>query len=309
MPSPEQNLSDDQYVVRYLLGALPAEEAERLDEMSVANDDFAWRLRGIENDLVDSYVRSELTGETLRQFKSFYMASARRRAKVAFAEGLRRFQLGKAPANEPSRTKAPFWGPLSSPWIALRLGISAAALVIFLVAGYLLVENARLRREINDVRVQQSASEQRRRQLEKELKEQPAANSEWQKNPEPARSAAPDIGQLKTVSLLLPPPTRGLSSLKTVTVHPDTDLLVLLLTLDSAAFPRYRITLKDPATNRIVWRSSEIEPVSAGDSKAVSAGLRANLLKQQNYIAEVAGLQRGSGPRTVGDYPFHVVLR
>jgi hypothetical protein len=180
---------------------------------------------------------------------------------------------------------------------------------MFLVAGYLLVENARLRREINDVRLQQSASEQRRLQLEKELNDQRAASSEWQKNPGPARSAAPDIGQLKTVSLLLPPPTRGISSLKTVTVHPDTDLLVLLLTLDSAAFPRYRITLKDPATNRIVWRSSEIDPVSAGDSKAVSAGLRASLLKQQNYIAEVVGLSRGHASHAVGDYAFRVVLR
>jgi hypothetical protein len=309
MPSPEQNLFDDQYVVRYLLGALPEEEAERLDEMSVANDDFAWRLRGIENDLVDSYVRSELAGETLHQFKSFYMASARRRAKVAFAEGLRRFQLGNAPANESSRTKVSFWSTLSSPWIALRLGLAAGLLVMFLVAGYLLVENARLRREINGVRVQQSASEQRRLQLEKELNEQRAANSEWQKNPGTAPSAAPDIGQLKTVSLLLPPPTRGLSSLKTVTVHPDTDVLVLLLTLDSADFPRYRITLKDPAINRIVWRSSELEPVSAGDSKAVSAGLPASLLKQQNYIAEVAGLQRGHASHAVGDYAFRVVLR
>ena len=309
MPSLEQNMFDDQYVVRYLLGALPAEEAERLDEMSVANDDFAWRLHGIENDLVDSYVRSELTGETLRQFKSFYMASARRREKVEFAEGLRRFQLGNATANEPSRTRAPFWGALSSPWIALRLGISAGALVILLVAGYLLVENARLRREINDVRVQQSSGEQRRLQLEKELSEQRAPNSEWQKKSEPARSAVPDLGQLKTVSLLLPPPTRGLSSLKTAIVHPETDLLVLLLTLESADFPRYRITLKDPAHNTVVWRSSELEPVSAGDRKAVSAGFRAGLLKQQNYIAEVAGFQRGSGPRIVGDYPFHVVLR
>lgn len=309
MPSSERNAFDDQYVVRYLLGTLPAEEAERLDEMSVANDDFAWRLREIENDLVDSYVRSELTGETLQQFKSFYMASARRREQVEFAEGLRRFQLATTTANEPSRTRAPFWGALSSPWVALRFGLSAAALVILFVAGYLLVENARLRREINDVRVQQGSIEQRRQQLEKELNEQRTANAAAQKNPEPWSGPGSEIGQLKTMSLLLPPPTRGLTSLKTVTVHPDTDLLVLLLTLESADFPWYRITLKDPATNRVVWRSSELEPVSAGESKAVSAGFRARLLKQQNYIAEVAGLQHGKGARVVGDYPFRVVLR
>src|SRR5258708_39459475 len=96
MPSFDQNVFEDQYLVRYLVrylvGDLPAEEADRLDQLSIAHDDFAWRLREIENDLVDSYVRSELNGETLARFKAFYMATAKRRQKVQFAEGLRQLQ-------------------------------------------------------------------------------------------------------------------------------------------------------------------------------------------------------------------------
>ncbi len=95
MPSPDKDVFEDQYLVRYLVGALPAEEADRLDHLSVADDDFAWRLREIENDLVDSYVRSEIDGETLARFKAFYMATALRRQKVQFAEGLRQFQSHK----------------------------------------------------------------------------------------------------------------------------------------------------------------------------------------------------------------------
>jgi hypothetical protein len=83
----------------------------------------------------------------------------------------------------------------------------------------------------------------------------------------------------------------------------------LLLTLESAKFPRYRVTVKDPAANKVVWQSSELEAGSAGDSKAVSAGLPANLLKEGNYIAEVSGLPDAGRQRVVGDYPFHVVLR
>jgi len=100
MPSPDKDVFEDQYLVRYLVGALPAEEADRLDHLSVADDDFAWRLREIENDLVDSYVRSEINGETLVRFKAFYMATARRRQKVQFAEGLRKLQVYKATAVE-----------------------------------------------------------------------------------------------------------------------------------------------------------------------------------------------------------------
>ena len=306
MPSPDKNVFEDQYLVRYLVGSLPPEEADRLDQLSVADDDFAWRLREVENDLVDSYVRSEINGETLARFKAFYMATARRRQKVQFAEGLRQFQVSKATAAEasgkPSRSRFSFRGMFSPSRIAPQFGVAFAALVMLLVAGYLLVQNAHLRREADDARAQYESIDRRARNLENELKQQLSKT-------ETTKSLPVDIGQLKTVSLLLPPPTRGLSSLQTVTLHPHTDLVVLLLTLESAKFPRYRVTLKDPATNKVVWQSSELETGSAGDSKAVSAGLPANLLKEGNYIAEVSGLPDAGRQRVVGDYPFHVVLR
>jgi len=305
MPFPDKNVFEDEYVVRYLVGALPAEEADRLDQLSVADDDFAWRLREIENDLVDSYVRSELNGETLARFKAFYMATARRRQKVQFAEGLRQLKSTNATiaqtADNLSRSKVPFWAAFSPSRIAPQFGV-AFALVILLGAGYLLVQNAHLRREANDARAQYESIDQRARNLENELKQQ-SSKTETPKSP------TVEIGQLKTVSLLLPPPTRGLSSLQTVTVRPHTDLVVLLLTLESAKFPRYRVTVKDPATNKVVWQSSELEAGSAGDSKAVSAGLPANLLKERNYIAEVAGLSNAGRQWIVGDYPFHVALK
>jgi hypothetical protein len=60
----------DPLLVRYLVGALPDHETERLDELSVADDEFAIRLRAAEHDLVDAYVRGELSGETLDHFRS-----------------------------------------------------------------------------------------------------------------------------------------------------------------------------------------------------------------------------------------------
>ena len=58
-------LQRDEVLVRYLLGSLPHEEAERLDELSIADDTVASRLSEAENDLVDAYIRNELSGETL----------------------------------------------------------------------------------------------------------------------------------------------------------------------------------------------------------------------------------------------------
>src|SRR5262249_34874730 len=146
-------------------------------------------------------------------------------------------------------------------------------------------------------------------ELERQLSEQRAANAETARQLEQARKSAPNLNALKTLSLVLPPPTRGISVIHVMTVHADTDLVVLMLTLESSDYPHYRVTLKDPSTGKAVWTSADLEPGPVGEKSGVSAGIPAVLLKQQNYIAEVAGLPRGNGPRVVGDYPFRVVLR
>src|SRR3954462_5016398 len=79
---------DDEYLLRYLLGLLPEEEAERLDELSVADDDMAWWLRSAEDDLVDGYVRGTLDAQTRRRFETAYLSSPRRRERVEFAASL-----------------------------------------------------------------------------------------------------------------------------------------------------------------------------------------------------------------------------
>src|SRR5215469_12960376 len=83
---------DDQLLTQYLLGALPAEQTERLDELSIANDDFALRLAQVENNLVDDFVRGNLDRQTLQQFHAFYLQSPIRRQKVELAEGFFRLQ-------------------------------------------------------------------------------------------------------------------------------------------------------------------------------------------------------------------------
>jgi hypothetical protein len=79
-------------LVHYLLGLLPEEDAERLDELSIADDDVASRLCATENDLIEAYVRGTLAGDTLQRFESFYLASPRRHEKVMIAR--RRLRIG-----------------------------------------------------------------------------------------------------------------------------------------------------------------------------------------------------------------------
>jgi hypothetical protein len=72
----------DEQFVRYLLGLLTEEEAERVDELSIADDDIAWRLRAAENDLVDAYVRGTLKDTDRARFERVYLVTPKRRDKV-----------------------------------------------------------------------------------------------------------------------------------------------------------------------------------------------------------------------------------
>jgi hypothetical protein len=85
MPLPNELTPADRHMVSYLLGLLPENEAERLDEASVVDGEVASRLRGIEDDLIDAYVTETLDQNTRDHFEAFYLKSPRRREKVTFA--------------------------------------------------------------------------------------------------------------------------------------------------------------------------------------------------------------------------------
>jgi anti-sigma factor RsiW len=80
---------DDQTLTRYLLGSLPEPEAERLDELSVTDDEVAEALRSVENDLIDAYAQGELDEPARAQFKAHYLTSPARRERVAFAQAFK----------------------------------------------------------------------------------------------------------------------------------------------------------------------------------------------------------------------------
>src|SRR4029079_9203309 len=72
----EKDVGVDRHLTRYVLGLLPDEEAERLDEQSIMDDEVAARLRSVENDLVDAYVCGTLEGELLEPFEPLDLGAA-----------------------------------------------------------------------------------------------------------------------------------------------------------------------------------------------------------------------------------------
>ncbi len=91
---PGESTQSDEILIRYLLGSSPEEETERLDALSITDAEFSLRLKAAENDLVDAYVKNELSTETVQRFESFYLASPLRSRKWNSPAHCLRFRSG-----------------------------------------------------------------------------------------------------------------------------------------------------------------------------------------------------------------------
>lgn len=123
----------DEHLVRYLLGELPEAEAEALDERSIIDDAVALRLRALENDLIDRYVRGGPFDAALARFDRIYRTSPHLRDKVRFAKALAAL-TEPAAAGKITTTPGPRWRPVVS-WWAVPV---AASLVVLIAAALFL---------------------------------------------------------------------------------------------------------------------------------------------------------------------------
>ena len=134
MSLPHDSRFDDRQLERYVLGLLSEGDRERLDEASIVDDEVALRLRVVEHDLADSYVRGLLTGDTLSRFESHYLASPLRRENVRLAE-----KLASAIARITPVEPAPLPQPVKSE-PRLARGLAAVAALVLAASAPLLIE-------------------------------------------------------------------------------------------------------------------------------------------------------------------------
>jgi hypothetical protein len=292
---PRGLVHEDRQLIRYILGLLPDKDAERLDEQSIVDDEVAARLRSVENDLVDAYICGTLKGELLERFEAWYLASPRRRDKVKFAR-----QFLSAVDRLPTPTAVTsVKGPMSRRprfiWLA-----SAAALL--LACGVFLLQDARLRRGLLDAQHDSAALDERGRELARQLGEQRVVNHALKNELERLRTSQP-------LALVLRPQTRAAGPISVIALPPGLDIVAFDLELEASGFSQYQVALKDPATNRIMWRSGVLATAPSRRSPAVAVAVPASLMRPQHYSFELSGRNAGAIFDVVGSYAFQVEAR
>jgi hypothetical protein len=305
----------DETLVQYLIGGLPDDQVEPLDELLVADAAFEVRLRAIEDDLVDAYVNGELTGDTLGRFTSHYLSSPAGRARVEIADALRGYRRDDA---RDDRVATPAAGAAARRDIAAWWPLAAAA-VLLLAAGLLVIDNVRLRREATTMREQQATLEQRERQLAEAVSRQQSQIAATSQELARARNAIA-AGQARTpgqpatgprvLAFVLLPANRGAGETPTITIRANAAAVLLRLQLDGDDYARYTVVVKDEATDRVVWRSDRLRAVSAaGEKKMLPASVPVNVLRPGVYTADVTGLPQRGPSEPLDPYPFRVVLQ
>jgi anti-sigma-K factor RskA len=301
MPLSRETAQDDQYLVRYLLGLLPAEDADRIDEASIVDDDMAARLRRVEDDLVDAYVRGELSNGTAARFEAYYLSSPLRRERVRFARTF-------VPAVDRATVNAqrPRWRPRLPTWLS-PLAVAAALLLV--TSGTMLVETLRLSRGLSIAQSDRAAVERHAQELEAQLAGAKAATARATTEVERAREAITGAQEPIAISLVLAPQTRAAGSVPALTLPPRGDVVRFELQLESADLARYGVELRDPAANRIAWRGTVTLAKASAGQRSVYVAVPARLLKPQHYSIDLTGRGADGRSQIMGSYAFEVAAR
>jgi hypothetical protein len=305
---------DDKHLIDYLLGLLPEDETERLDEASLVDDAFAARLRNVENDLVDAYVAGSLAHARRTEFEAFYLASPRRREKVEFA---RRFLAAVDRAATPVAVAIK---PSAAQPVRFIRWWQAAAAALLVTCGALTYQNARLRVAMDDAARQVATSTQRESTMTRQLEEARAAAAQSTRVPASTNSTVSEkwpapigrgsdlVSSRAPVAIVLLPQTRSLVPLPTVAVARGADRVAFELRVEMNDFDRYEVALKDPVTNRTLWRSGKLTASAHDGAVAVRVSLPARLLDKQRYVFELSGVADGEQPEVSGNYVFQVAV-
>lgn len=324
-----------QLLREYLLGALPEEDAERLDELTFTDDAFVEAVAAAEKDLVDAYVQNELTGDELKKFRSHYLSSHPRRQKAQFAEALKTIMESESkrfrenptqPVGDlPTRKKRFDWSvPFTTftPRSISRWALVAAVLAFLVVSVWLGVQNARLRHQVATTQAQLQEIQERQHEIQKTIRDQhansqdligknenqPSLNEakkddeEQQGNRrEPARPAQGTIA-----SFTLTPQLRSAGAMPVVSLPPDALNVLMNLKLEPNDYRSYRVALVDADTNQVLWRSGKLNrPKGVADTLGVN--LRAVLLKPKTHLLQLFGTSADGASEFITQYPFKVV--
>jgi len=322
-----QEIEDERLIRQYLLGALSEEWQAKVQDRLLCDREFFDRLVVEENELTDDYLRGALTEEQEEKFKSYFLAAPERRQKLRFAKALKKRIYEEAPS-KPSIEESPrrkhFFGlkRFSPPSYAA----GAVATLIFVIGIWVAIENARLRRRIDNARVTQAEWLERARQSDRWLSDEKQRNRELAQEVERERSHRSElereVGRLKrareasragirgsVISLaLMPGLSREGDKLNQLEILQGTSRVRLELYPEKINHKNYRAELRT-REGRQVWTGNDLKLRKTALGDNVIVNLPAAILTKGDYVLMMRGGEGAENQERAGTYYFRIVKK
>ena len=324
------DLNSENLIARYLLGELSEEQQVAIEDQAFADQKYLASITSVENDLIDEYVRNELSPAERQRFEKQFLASAERRKRVEFARALAGVIEEAIPQKIVVR-KSKSWSWMDSIYAFInglaptaRIAFVSAVPLLLIGAGYLGLETLRLRRELTELRTanqSQQNSQQQALELERHRNEELNAqlNQEKQQREQTDESlrelseagdavnpAPPPVIASLT---LLPGLSRGGDNKPSLVLPEDARLVRLQIGIDpEEPYKSFGVDLRTSAGSQ-VWTRENLKARNRRGARAVGLTIPATALKSGEYELRLRGVTESGAAEDVGFYYFNVRKR
>lgn len=320
---------DEKLMVQYLLGQLPEEEQARLEERAFTDQECMQEFLAVERDLIDEFVRGELSEAERRQFETHFLTSPERRQRVRFAKGLT--QLGsesaaKVAAARPAPASARVsWmdsllAALRGPRLAFKFSLAALIVAVVLGGLWLITENSRRRSQLaqrgaqergpeqaNANAATETPVEQRPKQGNTEVAAQPTSTPAVRPQPQKESTGRPPPEPLIATLVLPPGTTRSSENLPQLIIPRGARRAQLQVGLRREdAYQLYNVEVRTAGGTEI-WSRKNLRARATGGALSLNLLLPANLLNTGKYELALKGVTRQGNTEDVGYYHFSVL--
>jgi hypothetical protein len=322
------NLNNEKLIAEYLLGELPEEQQVEIEDRAFADKEYLASITAVENDLIDEYVRNELSQTQRQRFESRFLASAERRKRVAFAKALAGV-TSPAPVVETARqpvvaSRAVSWRASLEAFIGglipvPRFAMGVAMVVVLGGSLSLLGEMLRLRSQLHSMRaesqsrqnaLQQQVESERRRseelvaRLNQEKQQREQTDESLRQLSETPETPAPK--PVIAALTLLPGLARGAGDKPRLALPENARLVRLNIGVEpEEPYKTYSVELRT-VSGRSVWNGENLTARDRRGARAIGLTLPATVVKPGEYELTLKGVAEGGRTEDVGFFYFTV---
>jgi hypothetical protein len=305
---------------RYLLGDLAEAEQTALEQELLIDRGKFDQVWAVENELIDSYVRGEMSGADRKRFEAHYLASPLHRERVAIAESFLT-DIDEAPGETVEVREKEAVVPrrrrflLPSPRPVFGITLVMTLLLAFSIV-WLYIERVRLTGQITNVQKEAQTEreflEQRERELasrnqefEKEIADLSQRNDQLNAELERLRQGRQAESPTVLSFPLAPAPIRGEKALPLTTIPLSAGKAQLLMELANADYANYQVILQTVEGREIFRRRTG--KVRFGKGRTFAAlPVNAGELSRGDYILILFGRTSDGRSEEIDRYFFRV---